>query len=200
MLRFALDSDDPNALDDSAHILLTYSDLIQDPKAWRDKHPGRACVLIDRGLGDPSGEASVWDVEKGALRVEQLPEKYDAAHERKVKYLTVYCSRDTLPAVATAMGRRNYWLWVATLDGSIAISGHTPLRGPAAIQCFSAEMLGIHADGSVVTEPSWNPTPALDGATRHVEALATMAHSVSRLADNIDAAAHLAAQDLHELR
>lgn len=168
-VRFMLDTDQISDLTPHAELLATYADLVTDLKVLQARFPNSRIILIDRGLGDPTGLASVFDVEPGALTADQAAEGYDRQHAKDVEYLTVYCSRDELPAVDLAMGARNFYRWIATLDGTATITGFTPMQAPAAVQCFSAAMLGVHADGSLVFQDQWNPTMT-NGAARTASA------------------------------
>jgi len=160
MIRLMLDSD--NLLDLPAGIaplLATYSDLLPTHAALNqlaDRHPDSEVILIDRGLGDPLGLASVADVETGSLSVSRIREWHSRKTAQHIQDITVYCSRDWLPAVEGALSGLAWFKWLATLDGTCALPGFTPLRAPAAVQCFSAAMLGIHADGSLVLEDQWH--------------------------------------------
>lgn len=197
MIRTMFDTDNLAVLNQPCHILATYSDLLPHPSELPFDLNGRTLVLIDRGLGDPSGLATIWDVEAGALRVDQLAAKYDAKHARGEKFLTVYSDRSHMDAVKAAMGDRDYWSWVATLDGTVHIPGRPPLRGPAAVQCLDAGMVGLHGDLSLVMSESWNPTHAKDRArdlTAGVDAdlhkvMNTLSHTLTNvhfLAQRID--------------
>lgn len=160
MIRFMIDTDQLAKLTGHAELLATYSDLVTDLPALRTKYPRSEIILIDRGLGDPTGHASVFDMEPGALDLEKVVAKYDDANRRGIKYLTVYHDRADTGAVAKAMGARRYYNWIATLDGTAHVQGYDPLHSPAIIQVLSAAELDYHADGSLVFEDSWHPTQA----------------------------------------
>jgi hypothetical protein len=157
-IRFMLDSDNLSDLTGHAEILATYADLVTNLPALRMQYPDSVVVLIDRGLGDHTGLGTIADVERGAMTPEQVPVWYDKQHAKGLHNLTVYCSRDTIAAVDAAMGKRVFYQWIATLDGTAHIDGHKPLESPAAVQCFSSTMLGVHADGSLVLQDHWNST------------------------------------------
>ncbi len=166
MTRIMLDSDQVDVLVSHGHALdvaATYSDLLPDVgavAALRAKFPARVTlVLIDRGLGDPSGQASVLDVERGARIAGQIPGWYDAKEKAGVRFLAVYANRSNLAAVNAALGPRHAYRWVATLDGTCNITGYVPLRTPAAVQILPAARTGLHADLSLVFESSWHPDP-----------------------------------------
>jgi hypothetical protein len=200
MIRFALDSDDLSALDQPVDIILTYADLVKDASGLRFPLNGRAFARIDRGLGDHGVPAPIWDVESGALRPADLPGKYDAAAKAGVEMLTAYANRATMPAVDAVMGNRVFHRWFATLDGSAHVAGYTPMRGPAAIQCLSEAMLGIHADGSLVFLPDWFPTPALERAHANLVSAVKLLDAVSATVKTIEQQATWASQRVNELR
>lgn len=156
-IRFMLDSDQITDLTDHADIIGTYSDLVTDLPALRRRFPASEIVLFDRGLGDPTGEASIFDIERGALTIEAAVRRYDEQKIRGIKYLTVYANRGNLDTVDAAFGIRKPWRMVATLDGTAHIAGLRALHSPAVIQCLSADELGMHGDGSLVFDDLWHP-------------------------------------------
>ena len=159
-IRVMLDTDTPLMLKPLAAILATYADLIDAAQLAQLEVAWGQVVLIDRGLGDPLGKASVIDVEAHARGAAAVPGWYDAKHAAGVKHPTVYADRSTMPAVDTAAGARPISRWYATLDGTAFGPGHTPGIAPAAIQILGAAQLGYHADLSLVFEDGWNPAPA----------------------------------------
>jgi hypothetical protein len=162
MMRVMLDTDQPWQLTNTgirAGLLATYADLITQTKLAVLEKDWPRVVLIDRGLGDPLGKASVIDIERGTHGPADAPGWYDRQKRAGIRYLTVYCNRATLPAVNAAMGHRAYFRWIATLDGTAHIGGFTPGLGPAAVQTLGAAALGFHADLSLVLEPHWHPAP-----------------------------------------
>jgi hypothetical protein len=166
------DSDQIGALPRGA-IAATYSDLIHDQKSYqqlRGEFP-HGLVLIDRGLGDPTGHASIIDVENGTHGAGDVPGWYDRKKAAGVGDLTVYANRSTMPAVDAAVGDgRHPWHWYATLDGTMHIEALPAGKRPALIQFATAAMLGFHADASVIWQPEWNASPA--GHARQVLAQA----------------------------
>ena len=188
MIRFMLDTDTPDADLPASHLFATYADLVPSTAAFGDlraRRPGSVIVLIDRGLGDPLGSASVCDIEPKAI---WPPSKFGPWFARKhaagIEYLTAYCSRSDLSAVfAAGPFPGTVWHWVATLDGTAHVIGFTAGHAPAAVQCLSAAMLGYHADGSLVFEDGWHPQPVVAGV-----ALAAVRADAKRAADAADAA------------
>jgi hypothetical protein len=158
-----LDTDESAGLTASgirADLLATYADQVDAKVLAGLKASWPQVVLIDRGLGDPLGKASVIDVETGAHRPADAPGWYDRQHGRGIKYLTAYANRSSQPAVSAAMGKRQFYRWIATLDGTAHVTPYTPGKTPAAVQCLGAAALGFHADLSLVFEDWWNPDPA----------------------------------------
>ena len=163
MIRVMLDSDQLASLPSGmVPLLSTYSDLIPDLAALaalQRQHPGSEIILIDRGTGDPTGLASVADVEPGALTVAGLPAWFARKTAAKIDDLTVYSDRadlDAIDAVLKGTGHEGHWRWVATLDGTVDITGMPPLRRPAVVQILGSGQLGLHADLSLVLEPGWH--------------------------------------------
>lgn len=165
MIRVMLDTDDLAIIPNFAgHVplLATYSDLIRDhaelDRLRKITAPSKL-ILIDRALGDPTGQASVADVEPRCLTAAQLPGWFARKTKASVEFLTVYSDRNDLPAIDEALkgtGHENHWRWVATLDGTAFIWGMAALRRPAAVQILGEDKLGIHADLSLVLEDGWH--------------------------------------------
>lgn len=188
-IRFMLDSDVLDDLTDHADILGTYSDLITDLPTLRRRFPQSEIVLFDRGLGDPTGEASIFDIERGALTIDAAVQRYDQQRARGIKYLTVYVNRSNMDAVDAAFGNRVPWRMVATDDGTAHIAGLRALHAPAVIQCLSAAELGMHGDGSLVFADGWHRQPnppnmtALRGDVRLAETtVRSLSENISRIA------------------
>lgn len=191
-IRFMLDSDNIADLDPVAELLATYSDLVPDPKALQAKFPDNVIVLIDRGIGDPSGQASVFDIERGTMTIAQARAEYDRKHAAGVPYLTGYVNRTNLDAFDQAFKGTDVWRWIATLDGTSHIAGIRALHQPAAIQCLPESDLGIHADGSLVFEDRWNPSR--NAST--IKGLRADLMSIGAAADNVGARLAQLAQGL----
>lgn len=139
------------------NMAATYSDLVPDAKTLaelRAEFP-RGLVLIDRH-GDPTGAATVLDVETGLHKPSDAPAWYDAKFSSHVSGLTVYSDRSNINAVSAAMGPRSFFRWIATLDGTMHIPRFKPGQTPAVIQFASAAMLGFHCDASVIWQDSWH--------------------------------------------
>lgn len=199
MIRTMFDTDVLADLDQPCHILATYSDLVPDASGIPFDATGRTLVFIDRGLGDPGGKATIWDVEGGALRVDQLPAKYDAAAARGLRYLTVYSDRSHLDAIDAVMGDRNYWSWVATLDGTLHVAGRPPLRGPAAVQFAGSQAVGLHGDMSLVFNDRWNPTHAMGRAKKLNDDVDAALHSLISKLNSATTSTHFLAERLSQI-
>jgi hypothetical protein len=158
-IRTALDSDDWGDINVAVDFLLAYSDQVPDSLTFERAHPNHQVVYIDRGHGDPGFKASIGDFESGALQIDQVASWYDAKAKAKVAFLTHYSDRSNLASITAHLGGRNMYRWVATLDGTVNISGFVPMVGPDLVQTTPASMLGIHADLSLVMNPGWHPTP-----------------------------------------
>lgn len=174
MTRIAFDSDKPGNLPANAQVVLTYSDLIADHAAYDAllrAHQGRSVVLIDRGLGDPTGLASVIDVENGAHKTSDIPGWLDKKLKEKIDFLTVYVNRSNLAAARTAAGNRATLWWVATLDGTMHVDGFPAGKAPALVQFASAAMLGFGCDASIVWDDAWQPAPAAGRAQQLLDKL-----------------------------
>lgn len=157
-IRVMLDTDELSALDGHCELLATYSDLVPNPAELRAKFPNSKLLLIDRGSGDPSGEASILDVETGAASIADIPGWLDRKHAAKVEFPTLYVNRSNIAQADAAAGNRPHYHWVATLDGTAFIGRFRALHGPAAIQILGSADLGAHDDLSLVFEDGWNPT------------------------------------------
>lgn len=112
-------------------------------------------VLIDV-VGDTS-VAAVRDWETGDKggSLEQWVMDHNA--QSGVKDAVVYCNRDTIPEVRQLTGSQilgvDYWLWVATLDGTM----FTPQMYPGVIACQDKGSGQTHGDydESVVFADWW---------------------------------------------
>lgn len=199
MIRVMADSDQLDALHINVGIVATYSDLIHDFAAWAGQHPGKSCVLIDRGLGDPTGQARIFDVERWSLTPADVKGRLEAKKAAGLSGLTVYANRSTMPQVDALNPGGGYYRWFATLDGSLAIPGFTPLETPAAVQAIPAAWTGLHVDLSLVFEDSFYPCPGTSNAYANLGLISSHLHQVAQLADAADQLAHAGQQDLAQL-
>lgn len=185
MIRFMIDTDDLSKLTHHAELLATYSDLVPNLADLQAKYPASKIILIDRGLGDPTGLASVFDIEPGALSITSAVAKYDDAKRRGIQFLTAYHDRAEAAAVKAGFGDRNPWHWYATLDGTAHITGYSPLAGPAVIQVLASNSLDYRADGSLVYEDGWNPTNQHTDIQAAISAATQANNSLIRTLDDL---------------
>jgi hypothetical protein len=183
MTRMMFDSDKIADLPRNA-LCATYSDLIPDLptlNSLRSKFP-HGLLLIDRH-GDPTGKATILDVESGLHTASDAPGWYDRQKAKGLRYLTVYNDRSHLDAVNAAMGpSRIFYHWIARLDGYAFVEGFEPGKRPAAIQVFGQDRLGFHCDGSVVWSDDWNADPIVwTGAQAIVPALIRVAREIDEV-------------------
>jgi hypothetical protein len=198
MIRLMLDTDQPALLLTAAFprapIVATYADLIDAPTLGKlTAARWDQILLIDRGLGDLTGRASIIDVEAKARTPGDAPGWYDEQLAKDVPYLTAYCNQSTLPAVDAAMGDRPFWRWVARLDGICWIPGRTPGHAPAAIQTTPEPWLGFHANMSHVFKDNWHPAPA-PSAPNVPQAVRTAADHLAQIAGELAATQQLLRQ------
>lgn len=133
-------------------------------------------VLINV-TGDPAHGGDCLDVESGDATPADIPGWYDARHADGARYLTAYSNRSQFTACTAAIGDRDCWRWLATLDGTLAhtFDGH-PL---AACQNLGAAMSGANFDLSVVFADDWHPEPGIRVAVAEKNRLASIALEVS---------------------
>lgn len=101
-----------------------------------------ACDVLDVENGDATPEtAALWVDDKNAMG----------------QTGTVYCARDSIEAVWAACKGHSYYLWVATLDGTLTWNGALlqDVAGVVAVQFEGSLQTGINADRSVVFDASW---------------------------------------------
>jgi hypothetical protein len=195
---FMLDSTNPNAV----------LEAIKTGRQWRNMHIRAGAGYVDGPNSEwPSGAftalrasrvavveitvtgvrgAMVADIEKGDMGPSTGA---GWAHDEKAdgEFPVLYVNRDNKSACITECTARGlspgheYGLWVATLDGTFTDTGGADLRtepGVVAVQAFSSQMLGVDADGSVITElgnrwlgiqPVWQEQALADlAALRHL--------------------------------
>ena len=105
-----------------------------------------AASVRDWETGDKGGSLEQWVIDHN-----KASGKKDAV---------VYCNRSTLPEVRQLTGSqilgKDYWLWVATLDGTVFGPGQYP--GVIACQVKGAQLTGGDYDISLVYDGSlWLP-------------------------------------------
>ena len=178
------DSDDPAVLElpifnDSR--VATYADLVTPALVAKF---GRRLAVIDRGHGDPLNLATIVDVERGALTIEQGAAKIKGWVAEHRPYVTAYVNRSNRDAMKAALGGVDPFWWVATLDGTMNVQdSYTAL-----VQFAGEAAIGLHVDVSVVYHTGWNEFVHLTDLNtvaniqRDAASLASMAESVLTLA------------------
>jgi hypothetical protein len=158
MIRLACDSNDLGALIETP-IVLTYTDLIPDDrahKALKARFPQSVVELIDRGMGDPTGRATILDVETGAATPLHAVGWHAHQHAAGLRWLTIYATLDNMRTVEEIMSPGDdWWRWFARWGNGLEIPGHPH----AAIQFASDIMLGARVDLSLFPNPAWHPSP-----------------------------------------
>jgi|HubBroStandDraft_1064217.scaffolds.fasta_scaffold303466_2 hypothetical protein len=163
MIRTAFDSDDLDALMSVAGVsqfLFTYTDLFPANSQYEEylheaqKRGSQDVILIDRALGDPTGKATIADVEAGAMTADELPAWFE--DRDGIEYLTVYCDQSNLAACEIAYPRP-HWRWLADLDGQWYLPGFRALHRPALLQVASAAETGVDCDASLIFNDNWHP-------------------------------------------
>src|SRR6185437_10751663 len=119
-MRLMLDSTTPAVLPVNVGMIAGY---INGRYAWTPaefgKFPGARVRINVTGV---HGRGTVLDVESGDAKPSDAPGWYDSIDWIAKSQLAIYCNRTTLPAVIDAMGKRDWRLWLATLDGSMPIT------------------------------------------------------------------------------
>jgi hypothetical protein len=199
-VRFAMDSDELDALWPTDFVR-TYADLIHDEAALtalRARFPDSIVELIDRGLGDPTGQANLFDVESGALTPQQAAERVRADQKAGKHWQTVYCSESNLPEVIDALHGTHYYNWIASW-GRMVVASHPT----AQVQFADSGMLGVHADLTVIWDPSYRPTRAVAAAAavaRKPAAEAALASATPEVATTAAVAAPAGDEVMAKLR
>lgn len=117
-------------------------------------HPdyGRGRIFIDVTGAAPFA-AEVLDVETGDANPAHVAPWLDK--REKWETGTIYCDRANLPAVVDAAGHRPFWLWLATLDGTVPPHVETGSGTLVAVQAISALLAGANVDISAVVHQGW---------------------------------------------
>jgi hypothetical protein len=129
LARFAVDSDRLESLF-AADFVRTYADLVHteaELTQLQQRFPDSAVELIDRGLGDPLGRATIQDVEPGALTAAQAAENIRANQARHIRWNVVYSDRSDLEEVNRACEGLHYYHWVA-VPGSLVLPGYSQIQ------------------------------------------------------------------------
>lgn len=121
---------------------------------------GRGRVWIDVN-GTAPGRAFWRDIEKGDGTPAGFGAWLDHRHALTGGPGGGYCDRSNLPGMIASAGRRDWSLWLATLDGTtdpglIPELEHLPANVTlVAIQAVPAAMLGFNADLSVILDGAY---------------------------------------------
>lgn len=184
MTMLMADSDEPVVLASPQFdgcLVATYADILT-PELIAGYGP--RLVVIDRGLGDPHHMATVADVENGALSIGAAVARVKEWNAAGVPFPTVYHDRAIDSEMTAALGSERCFRWIATLDGTLVpdVPRHD------VVQFAGAATVGLHADLSIVWNPSWHPQAAgpTAGAIRQVK---IVADAISKQAAALEAAA-----------
>ena len=163
MTRIAGDSTNMQAIPLSVNIVCVYDDgslgvVTQAALDARFPHSKYGQVWIDVNGSRPAAQVRDWETGDKAGSLEQWVKDHNAASGRKDA--VVYCNRSTIPEVRQLTGTQvlgqDYWLWIATLDGTI----FGPAQYPHVMACQvkGAALTGGDWDMSLVFDASfWLP-------------------------------------------
>jgi hypothetical protein len=131
--------------------------FVWSPADWA-RFPGIPHVRIDVTGADPAG-ADVLDTETGDASPATANTWLRAKIARGDHMPVIYCNRSTQPLVEQATGNlihgRDYWFWIATLDGTQRLPDMT---GVVAVQYAGQAQTGAHYDQSIVYDDAWMPS------------------------------------------
>jgi hypothetical protein len=153
MIRLACDSDRLSSLVET-NVVLTYSDLVPGTAALRDlehRFPASEIGLIDRGLGDPTGAATIADVESGTLSPAQAAAWLIIKRAQGWSNITLYGSLPALATMEQLAGPHGWWRWFARWGTVLKAPGH-----PDAMLQFDNDP-DEHLDWSLIRNPHWHP-------------------------------------------
>ena len=151
----------------------------------RFPHAKYGQVFIDVNGSTPQAQARDWETGNKEGSLEQWVIDHNKASGKKDA--VIYCNRDTIPQVRQDTGTQilgtDYWLWVATLDGTVYGPGQYP--HVMACQVRGANLTGGDWDMSIVFDASfWQPVapPKPPEVVTHPEAVAALASVVAYVA------------------
>lgn len=154
MIRLACDSDRLSSLVET-NVVLTYSDLVPGTAALRElehRFPLSEVGLIDRGLGDPTGAATIADIgEPGTLTPAQMADWFAVKRAQGWSCLTGYGLLATLAEVGQLAGPHGWWRWFARWGTVLRVPGH-----PDAMLQFDNDP-DEHVDWTIIRNPHWHP-------------------------------------------
>ena len=163
MTRIMGDSTNMLAIPLSVNIAAVYDDGylgVESPAQLeaRFPHARYGQVFIDVNGSTPKAQARDWETGDKAGSLQQWVIDHNQASGRKDA--VIYCNRDTIPEVRQLTGTQvlgtDYWLWVATLDGTL----FGPAQYPHVMACQinGAQLTGGDWDLSLVFDDSfWQP-------------------------------------------
>jgi hypothetical protein len=159
----------------------------------RFPHQRYGWCAIDATGSMPAAQARDWETGDKAGNLEQWVISHNKASGRRDA--VIYCNRATIPEVRRLTGGqilgRDYFLWIATLDGTLVAPGADhldagPLTYPGVVACQlkGAQLTGGDWDQSLVFDASlWTPTaPPLPPLVSKAQAVAAVAGAQLNLA------------------
>lgn len=150
------DSTQPYQIPQGARVVAPYRNgLYAWSAAQLDYHAAAAKAFIDVLAADAPG-CAVLDVERYDARPQDAP---GWLRQKPAGSGCIYCSSDTLPAVTAQCAGLAYFIWLATLDGTVCLTGADLDLPPgvtlAAVQGWPQALLGFPADLSVILSADW---------------------------------------------
>jgi hypothetical protein len=163
MTRYMYDSVTLTEIPADAQMAATYINgaYAVNDAAYAARFPGVPRLYIDV-IGN-AFQAQIRDWESGDESMNNLE---DWIGNNKNRRPTIYCNRSTISQVRDLTGSKvlgtDYWLWVATLDGTYADTyPDAPPGSVVAVQAWPAPQDGLNCDRSIVFDDTWYPeTPA----------------------------------------
>lgn len=160
MTRFMWDSTTLNDIPANAQMAATYINgrFAVPVNQFVSRFPHVPRVFIDINGTDPWAQVRDWENGDKSGSLEQWVKDCKLHNE----WPTIYCNRATIPEVRRLTGSqilgKDYWLWIATLDGTYAITYVGAPTGIVAVQAWGETQTHIHADRSIVFADWWLPS------------------------------------------
>lgn len=147
--QYLYDSTTPAEIPTGVYVAAYANGLYAWSAAEKDRFPGRLIqISVLSGHPEAGRDCRILDVETGdATPADVAPfirYRDDLGHHNT----TIYCSRETEPAVREAAGRLPWRLWIATLDGDKLSPGAYPNLW--AVQFASPPQTHGHYDLSIM--------------------------------------------------
>jgi len=152
------DTTTPQVLPSAAFVMAYYNGAYAWPAAQLARFPAHAMIDV---LGHAWSACSILQIDGTAADVARLTAAAPGWIRARNTHVaadtaTIYCNRSQLPAVQQACHGLSYWVWLATLDGTVCLDALPSPGGQlAAVQGWTASMLGFHADASCILSESW---------------------------------------------